>query len=241
MKSNPLHTTIFTASFKLEADLLQMVNMVYNGDMETCGAPTYNLDDQAHCVMLAYKNWGKTYKGISNGNLIAFSSIHPRYIKACWNHDIELKILTLDYTGYTDLNKLEGLIDDSTLAILCSAPANATGWLDPVEKLGALAQEHQIGLHVDSAFGMLVPFIEDAGINMTEKFDFWVPGVSTISVGLNNYGQMPPGSAVLLFRTKQLRWCIFFGYGQWPGGLYCAVGLVGSRTSSATAACWTKI
>lgn len=83
MKSNPLHVTVFTASFKLEADLIQMVNMIYNGDYETCGAPTYNLDDNAICALLGYKNWGKTYKGISLPNVVAYSSVHPRYVKAC--------------------------------------------------------------------------------------------------------------------------------------------------------------
>jgi len=36
-----------------------MVNGVYGGNMESCGAPTYNLDDMAHVVILTYKNWGK--------------------------------------------------------------------------------------------------------------------------------------------------------------------------------------
>jgi len=45
MKSNPLHVTIFTSSFKLEADLIQMVNNIYRGNMESCGAPNYNMDD----------------------------------------------------------------------------------------------------------------------------------------------------------------------------------------------------
>jgi len=83
--------------------------------------------------------------------------------------------------------------------------------------------------------------LEDAGIEGVQRADFSVPGITTISVGLGTYGWMPPGCGILLFRTKILRRCTYFGYGQWPGGLYAAVGLVGSRSASASAACWTKI
>jgi len=76
-----------------------MVNSVYKGNMESCGAPTYNLDDQAHCVVMAYKNWGKTYKRIWRGNIVALSSIHPWYAKACWNHDVEIWMAKLGEDG----------------------------------------------------------------------------------------------------------------------------------------------
>ena len=135
MKSNPLHVQIFTASFKLESDLIQMVNKIYHGNMESCGAPTYNLDDQAHCVLMAYWNWAKQYKGITKANVIAFSSIHPRYAKACRNHDVEIWYQKLDPSGIPDWEEFEDLIDENTICLLCSAPCNATGWLDNVEKV----------------------------------------------------------------------------------------------------------
>jgi len=143
MKSNPLHVTIFTSSFKLEADLIQMVNNIYRGNMESCGAPNYNMDDQAHCVVMAYKNWGKTYKNIKGGNIVALSSIHPWYAKACWNHDIELRTVQLDHLGnLKSLGSIRKLIDEKTICIIVSAPANATGRMEPAEDIAWIAQEY---------------------------------------------------------------------------------------------------
>lgn len=211
-----------------------MVNMIYHGNFETCGAPSYNIDDNVTCALLAYKKWGEQIKEISNPNVVAFSSVHPRYEKACRNLDVEFRVAQA-----LDINGLESLIDHNTVCIICSAPCNATGWIDPVKTMSKIAMDHSIGLHIDSAYGLLLPFVNSE--DEETMADFRTQGVTSITVGLNNYAKLPPGVGVLLFRTKQLWRCTFFGYGQWPGGLYCTVGLVGSRSSSATAAAWTKI
>ena len=119
-----------------------MVNSVYRGNMESCGAPNYNLDDMAHCVVMAYKNWGKTYKGIKGGNIVALSSIHPWYAKACRNHDIELWIVQLDkYGKIPSYWNLKSKIDEKTICLIVSSPANATGWFEPAEDIAKIALE----------------------------------------------------------------------------------------------------
>lgn len=54
---------------------------------------------------------------------------------------------------------------------------------DPIPQLGALARKYNIGLHVDCCLGsFLMPFLKASGLDSgVPKFDFSVPGVTSIS------------------------------------------------------------
>ena len=241
MKSNPLHLQVFTSSFKMEAELIQMVNMVYGGNMESCGTTTYTMEDNALCIIQCYKRWAKKFKKIVRPNIVCLSSIHPRYTKACRNYEVEMRVCELGISGQVSLKELRSKIDSNTICAILSAPTEATGRMEPVVKVAEICREFQIGLHVDSGLGMITPFLQDAGFDSTYGFDFRVPGVTTISVSLDTYGRMPAGCTVILFRTKQLRRFQYYGYNKWCGGLYLTSGLCGSRTAANVAACWAKI
>jgi sphinganine-1-phosphate aldolase len=181
-----------------------MINMVYRGNAESCGATSYNMDDSSHCVAQAYMRWGKKHKGIRNPNIVSTSSVHPQWGKAFRNYDIELRKTSISPSGKVNLAEIKSLIDDNTVAILCSAPTIASGKFEPVPELAKIAREYQIGCHVDSTLGMFYPFLEEAGFD-APRADFSVPGVTSISVGLHTYGRMPFGCTVILWRTKQMR------------------------------------
>ena len=217
-----------------------MVNKIYGGNKESCGSTVYNMDDVAHCSMQSYQRWGKEHKGITKPNIVTLSSLHPRYAKVCRNYDIELRVSEVSPHGALYFSDIESLINKNTVALVCSAPTISTGRLEPVGRLAALAKKHQIGLHVDSTLGFFTPFLEKAGYSGPPT-DFRVEGVTSIGVCLSTYGRMPPGCAVLLFRTKQLRRFQYYGYNKWVGGQFLASGLLGSRTSASSAACWAKM
>jgi len=54
---------------------------------------------------------------------------------------------------------------------------------DPIPHLAALAKKAKIGMHVDYCLGsFIMPFLDRAGLgDGIEKFDFSVPGVTSIS------------------------------------------------------------
>ena len=137
------------------------------------------------------------------------------------------------------MRKFEDLIDENTITLLCSAPTVATGRIDPVYRMAGLARNKSIGCHVDQSMGMLTPFLGAAGYQ-GHKTDFSVKGVTSINVCLSKYGKCPAGSAVLLFRTKELRRYQYFGGLDWCGGMYLAPGLCGSRTSATNVAAWSR-
>ena len=68
--------------------------------------------------------------------------------------------------------------------------------------------------------GFLVAFHERAGITETPRFDFRVPGVTSISADLHKYGLCPKGISLLLFSKHEYRKNIFFLYPHWLGGTY---------------------
>ena len=60
-------------------------------------------------------------------------------------------------------------------------PPLPQGLIEPIEKIGKLALDLGIPLHIDACLGgFLLAFSEECGMN-TEPFDFKVPGVTSIS------------------------------------------------------------
>ena len=51
----------------------------------------------------------------------------------------------------------------------------------------------------------VIPFIEELGFDLPTKFDFRVPGVTSVSCDPHKYALGPKGCSLLLFRSKRLR------------------------------------
>lgn len=63
--------------------------------------------------------------------------------------------------------------------------------MDDIVALGAIAQNNNIGLHVDCCLGsFIVPFLEKAGFP-TKLFDFRVQGVTAISCDAHKVRRFP--------------------------------------------------
>jgi glutamate/tyrosine decarboxylase-like PLP-dependent enzyme len=107
--------------------------------------------------------------------------------------------------------------------------------------MGALAQEHGVGLHVDGCLGgFLLPWAEKLG-HAVPPFDFRVPGVTSMSCDTHKYGYAPKGTSVVLYRGWELRHYQYFTIADWPGGLYYSPTFSGSRPGGLSAACWAAM
>ncbi len=89
-------------------------------------------------------------------------------------------------------------IDRDTAAVVAVAGTTELGQVDPVEELGEMCLD-KVPLHVDAAFGgFVLPFLEETGVNVP-KWDFRVPGVSSIVLDSHKMGMSTiPGSALLV-------------------------------------------
>jgi sphinganine-1-phosphate aldolase len=73
------------------------------------------------------------------------------------------------------------------------------------------------------------------------RFDFRLPGVTSISADTHKYGYAPKGTSVVLYRDAELRHFQYFTSTDWPGGLYFSPTIAGSRPGALSAACWAAM
>src|SRR5260370_39436073 len=92
--------------------------------------------------------------------------------------------------------------------------------MDPIEVLSDLALEHGIGLHVDGCLGgFILPWGERLGLDIP-RFDFRVPGVTSISADTHTYGDALKGAAGLLYRDRELRKYQDVNFTDQAGGIH---------------------
>merc|ERR1712070_879683 len=105
--------------------------------------------------------------------------------------------------------------------LYASAPSYAHGIMDPIQKLGQLANRYSIGLHVDACLGaFFLPFARRLRPGVIPDFDFSIEGVTSMSCDTHKYGYAVKGTSVTLFRSRKLRRHSYFVSPEWTGGLY---------------------
>ena len=179
----------------------------------------------------SFKNH-KLKRGIKYPEIIAPTSIHAAFDS--------IIILVLNYIksnqldNSLDFNILESYINN-TIALACSCPSYAHGLVDDIEEFSNISIKYNLLLHVDACLGgFLVPFIE----NLDFKFDFSLPGVSSISADTHKYGYCPKGSSIILYRNSELFKNQIFVQSEWNGGIYATPTIPGSRSGNNIVITW---
>jgi len=146
-----------------------------------------------------------------------------------------INLVVIDYEANTykvDINKVRRAINSNTVALVGSFPNFPHGATDDIEALSELALKYNIGLHVDACLGgLLACFYSHSNANIKlPKFDFLLPGVTSISADLHKYGLAPKGVSFLLYKNKEFRKNQYFIYPRWMGGTYPSPTIAGSRS-----------
>ena len=241
--TNPLHSDVFGAVRKMEAEIVAMVVSLYHGECraDACGALTTGGTESIGMAMKSYRDWGRQKLGIEHPSVVLPITAHPAFDKAAQYYGMELVKVPVGDSGAVDPVVLEGYIRSDTVAIVGSAPTFPTGTVDPIDKLSDIALRYGIGLHVDACLGgFIVPFLAKAGFSQP-IVDFRNPGVTTISCDSHKYGFAPKGTSVLMYSSKELRMFHFFAVAEWPGGIYCSPGASGSRAGNVIAGSWAAL
>jgi glutamate/tyrosine decarboxylase-like PLP-dependent enzyme len=173
--------------------------------------------------------------------VIAPYTVHCAVDKACHYFGVEHVKGPVGADWRADVDWIADHITPDTVAIFASAGNYPHGLVDPIEELGRLAIEHGIGLHVDGCLGgFILPWGEELG-ERVPRFDFRVPGVTSISADTHKYGYALKGTSVLLYASKDLRRHQYFTAAEWPGGTYLSPGMAGSRSGGLIAATWAAM
>jgi tyrosine decarboxylase/aspartate 1-decarboxylase len=131
-----------------------------------------------------------------------------------------------------EVGSVEELIDEKTVSLVGIAGTTEFGQVDPIDRLGRLALDWGIPLHVDAAFGgFVLPFLGGDW-----RWDFSVEGVTSITIDPHKMGMATiPGGGLLFRHPEDLERLAAYA----P---YLTVArpkaLTGTRSGAAAAAIW---
>jgi sphinganine-1-phosphate aldolase len=242
--TNTLYPGTFPAVRKFEAEIIKMVaDMCSPADLD---APVVGLlssggTESILLAALSYREQGLA-RGITSPNIVCCETAHPAIHKACRYFGIELIKCKMDSDCRMTPATAKPYITSNTVALYASAPTFPHGVIDDIEGLSDLALQRKIGLHVDNCLGgFLLSFMKKNGLLGNRKFDFEVPGVTTMSVDVHKYGGSNKGNSVCLFRNEAMRQSTYMP--SWDGceGLYVTPTIQGSRSGATIAAAWSTM
>lgn len=243
-QSNPLHLDIWPSGSKFEAEIVSMTAQMLGADEtddEIVGTVSSGGTESIMLAMKSYRDLAQSTRGISQPNIVTTTTSHVAFDKAAQYFRIELRRIDVADNGAADVAAIEAAIDDNTIALVASAPGFPHGIVDPIEQLSELAMRRGIGLHTDACLGgFVLPWAVKLGYEVP-KFDFRLPGVTSMSCDTHKYGYAAKGTSVVLYRGNDLRHQQYFTATDWPGGLYASPTFAGSRPGGLSAACWAAM
>lgn len=181
----------------------------------------------------------RNMRRIKNPEIIVPKSAHFSFKKAADILCLNMREADLDDDYRVDVNSVEELISDETIAVVGIAGTTELGKIDPIEELSNICQEREIFMHVDAAFGgFSIPFLNQIGFNLP-KFDFSLTGVCSITIDPHKMGLAPIPTGGILFRDKSYLDAMSIETPYLTED--CQSTIVGTRTGASTAATWALL
>lgn len=239
MHENALNPMIFPALRLMETEVVSMTAAMLNGNNEVVGFLTSGGTESNLMAVKTYRDMAHATKpSIRQPNIVAPITVHPTIDKAAHYFGLEVIHTPVKDDCSADVKAMEKAINSDTVMLVASAPQYCHAVVDPIEEIGALAQRNGLPLHVDSCFGgFMLPWVEKLGYPVP-KFDFRVPGVTSISADVHKYGYCVKGASVICYKNADIRKYQIYAYSEWPGGLYGSPSMAGTRPGGNIGAAW---
>jgi len=243
---NLLQRDMCPSGTKFEGEIVSMTARLLNSACvkapdEVVGAVTSGGSESIMLPMLVYREKARAERGITVPEIIAPATAHPAFDKGAWYFGIKLVKVPAGPDFLADVEAMRARINSNTVALVGSAGNYPHGLVDPLERLSDLALEHQLCMHVDGCYGgFILPWLERLGYDI-HKFDFRLPGVTSMSCDTHKWGYGPKGASVVLYRNRALRHYQYFSMTDWAGGLYASPTFAGSRSGGISAATWAAM
>jgi glutamate/tyrosine decarboxylase-like PLP-dependent enzyme len=240
---NALSPIAFPSLKKFETDVISMAIDLFNGDKRCCGSMTSGGTESILMAIKTYRDWAaEKYPNITEPEMVLPSSAHPAFDKGADYFKVKSVRVPVDKeTHRADVKAMEDSLTDSTIMLVASACDFPRGVVDPISDLGALAQNRNIGLHVDACLGgFMLPFVKKLGYEIPD-FDFSVPGVTSMSADVHKYGYGAKGASTILYKKERIWKHQFSVYTDWSGGIYISPSMRGTRPGGAIAASWAAM
>lgn len=187
----------FYGTYKMEKEAVRMMGSLL-GAPEAVGFITSGGTESNLQAMRIARNLGKKktpevvmpstghFSFVLGGELFGV-----KVIRVGWNED-----------GSPKMDEVEKAINENTVALICSAPGGGLQRMDPVEEFAEIAEDKDLYLHVDAAFGgFALPFMREMGYDVP-PFDFRLPAVSSMTADGHKVGMLPLTCSFCLLRDE---------------------------------------
>jgi tyrosine decarboxylase/aspartate 1-decarboxylase len=185
---------IFPGTLELERKLIKML-----GDLLHCETPCGYICSGGTEANIQGIRSARNIKAKKEPNIVIPKTAHFSFEKICDILRIEVRRADVDEAYRVDVSEVESLIDENTVSIVGIAGTTELGQIDPILELSKLAEEKDIPLHVDAAFGgLVIPFMDNP-----YPFDFVNEGVMSITIDPHKMGMATIPAGGIIFRNEK--------------------------------------
>jgi len=242
--TNPLYaSTVFPSLTAMEREIVAMTADLLHAPAGTGSVTSGGSESILMGIKIARDRARELHPEITAPEMVVPLSAHPAFWKGAHYFGLTLVRAPLRADFELDVDAYQRLITPNTVLLVGSAPSLTLGMVDPISELAPLAAERGISFHVDSCVGgYFLPFAEQLGRTIP-RFDFRVPGVTTISADLHKFGYAAKGASCIISRDADVfRFQPFsFGAPERPADWYVTPSMTGTRPGGAIAAAWAVL
>ncbi len=243
LTENALDPTVFPSALHLENDLIAMASSHLQGDAEVCGNFTSGGTESIILAVKTARDRARALQpGIREPEMVLPATAHAAFQKAAHYLDVKPILVPVDAETFkADVPAIRDAITPNTILLVGSAVSYAHGVVDPIEELGQLALEKDLLLHVDGCMGgFLLPYFRRLGAPVP-RFEFDVPGVTSISMDFHKYAFAAKGASVILHRSKELRRYQIYACSNWTGYTVINPTVQSTKSAGPLAAAWAAL
>jgi len=240
---NGLDFSVFPSLLKMENDIVGEIASLFSDQSETlAGTFTSGGTESIILAVKAARDYARTHKpSIKSPEIILPETAHAAFHKAAHYLNIKTVVVQVDEEFKVDIEAVRNHITENTIMLVGSSVNYSHGVSDPIEKLSEIALKRNLWLHVDGCIGgFLMAYFKELGHEIP-KFDFSLPGVSSLSVDLHKYAFAPKGASVVLYRNKELRKYQFYTCTNWTGYPVINTTIQSTKSGGPLAACWATL
>ena len=224
------------------SDVLEFLANLLNAPKGWYGSITSGGSESNLIGCWAARNWTYKNKQITKGKILLPKSAHVSFEKAIDLLNLKAEWISLNSDFQVEVEAVKSAIDKNTIGIIGIAGTTGTGACDNIKALSDLAEDYNLYLHIDAAFGgTIYPFLKKIGYNNVPSFDFQNKGVKSITIDTHKIlaGLIPGGS--IIFRSNEFSNTIIKTISYLSNPLTRQVTITGTRPGASVIASWVLL
>ncbi len=141
---------------QMEREIISMLASLW-GSENSSSFMTADGSESNITARYAARNFAKGKRG----SVVLPSTTHPSFFKGCHLLGLEPIPVPVDDDYVADVERIENAVRKDTITIVASCGTWPWGTIDPIQEIGAIAEENSLYFHVDAAVGgLLCPWLK---------------------------------------------------------------------------------